>query len=127
LAQYVPITESHGRSGSIYGDIVSEWRKSPLVAGIAVALFVLIQLATPISRFGDHERAQRLGWQMFSVSVPDPTLTVVTDSGEEKIMLEDYMARVRSDIDIIALMPPHLCKVVEDAAAVNWDGGFYQC
>lgn len=114
-------------NGSIYGDIVSEWRKSPLVAGIAVALFVLIQLAIPVGRLGDHERAQRFGWQMFSVSVPAPTLTVVTDSGEEKVVLEDYMARVRSDIDILALMPPHLCDVVAGARKVTWDGGSHQC
>lgn len=127
MALYVPITESHGCSGSIYGDIVSEWRKSPMVAGIAVALFVLIQLAIPISRLGDHDRAERFGWQMFSVSVPAPTLTVVTGSGEEEVVLEDYMARVRSDIDIIALMPPHLCEVVEDSVAVIWDEGSHQC
>jgi hypothetical protein len=106
---------------------MSAWRRSPLVAVVVLVLFLLIQAAVPISRLGDHERADRFGWQMFSVHTEAPRFVVVTNHGTTEISLGDYMARVRGDIDIVDAMPPHLCEIVDGAVRVTWQTGSFEC
>jgi hypothetical protein len=103
------------------------WRASGVAAALGVSIFLVVQLALPILRFGDGDRAQRFGWQMFSTAERAPEFVVETQVGNIDIVLEDYMARVRSDVDIEGQMPPHLCVVVDDAIRVTWDGGSLQC
>lgn len=102
------------------------WRRSPRVAVGVIAAFAIVQLAIPISRFGSPDTV-RFGWQMFSTYEPDPGFIVETDTGSTEVDLEEYMARVRSDIDITSLMPAHLCSVVPGAEEVTWNGGSLEC
>jgi hypothetical protein len=37
------------------------------------------------------------------------------------------MAGARGDVDIVALLPPHLCNVVSGAVRVTWDSGEHEC
>jgi hypothetical protein len=105
---------------------MSDWRTSRLAAGIVIAVFVLVQLALPISRLG-REDAARFGWQMYSVARPSPQFVVSTSAGDVDIRLHDYMARVRADIDIVGLLPPHLCEVVSGAQTVTWEEREHRC
>ena len=104
-----------------------EWRKSPTVTAVSVALFVILQLAIPISRMGDTEQAQRFGWQMFSTVGESFEFTVQTLTGNLVIDLEEVMARARGDIPLEELLPPHLCETVEGAETVTWDDKSYKC
>lgn len=106
---------------------MSAWRRSPVIALLIVSVFLVVQLAIPISRLGHHQPTVRFGWQMFSVAIPAPEFVVATTNGDVSIDLEDYMARVRGDIDIEALLPPHLCQVVQGAIRVTWADGSYEC
>jgi hypothetical protein len=103
------------------------WRQSRAVALVVIAVFLTVQFVIPIARFGNHEVTQRFGWQMFAGFVPAPEIVVVTSQGEEPIALDEYMAWPRSDIDIIAYLPAHLCEVVPDARTVVWRNGSRQC
>jgi len=90
-------------------------------------MFLVVQLSIPILRFGDGDRAQRFAWQMFSTAEQSPVFVVHTQDETMEIALGDFMARVRADIDIVSLMPPHLCEVVPDADRVTWETGEHVC
>lgn len=106
---------------------MTEWRKSPAVAAVAVVLFVVLQLAIPINRMDNEEGPQGFGWQMFSTVGEAIEFTVHTPTGTVVIDLEDVMARARGDIPLEELLPPHLCNTVEGAVSVTWDNKSYQC
>jgi hypothetical protein len=102
-----------------------EWRKSIVVAVVATTLFLIVQLAMPISRLGDT--ARRFGWQMFSTAQFAPEFVVVTEDDEIDIDHRDYVAMSRADVDFEKLLPPHLCSVVPNAVSVRWEGGELIC
>jgi hypothetical protein len=109
----------------IYGGTVSDWRKSTVIAVIAMAMYLAVQLAIPISRIGDD--ARRFGWQMFSTAQFAPEFVVETATEEIDIDYRDYIAMSRADVDLETLLPPHLCSVVPGAISVRWDGGELEC
>jgi hypothetical protein len=94
---------------------------------VVIVAFLAVQLAIPISRLGAHESARRFGWQMFSTARETPAFVVNTESGVVEIELDEYMAGARGDVDIVALLPPHLCNVVSGAVRVSWDSGGHEC
>lgn len=106
--------------------MMAGWRRASATAVLVVALFLIVQLAVPISRFGD-DSTRRFGWQMFSLVRPSPQFVVTTSTGEVEIDLSEYMARVRDDVDVVALLPPHLCLVIRGAENVTWEDGSHQC
>ena len=106
---------------------MSEWRKSPAVALVIMTLFLILQLGVPLTRIGEHEMAQRFGWQMFSVLSQEIEFTVHTADSSETIDLDDIMARVRADLPLEEEVPPHLCKTTPEAVRVTWEGGEFQC
>lgn len=103
-----------------------DWRRSRLIAGLVIGVFLLVQLSIPLSRMGD-ESARRFGWQMFSSASSTPEFVVTTDTGEVEIDVGDFMAMIRADVDIVTLIPPHLCQVVPEARSVTWEEGSYEC
>lgn len=105
---------------------MSSWRKSPVIAVTVACLILVVQFAVPISRLGDHNLAARFGWQMFSGAAGVPQFVVETPGGDIEIVLEDYVARVRADIDL-SRFPSHLCEVVPGAEAVRWGEDSYLC
>ncbi len=110
----------------VYGVGMSDWRESRPLAYVILAVIVTLQLAIPLSRVGTDER--RFGWKMFSLEGTPLGLVVETTNGSEiEIDPDEYMAMVRADVDILALLPPHLCLVVPDAATVTWEGGSLEC
>ena len=116
----------HDACSSVYGVDMSSWRRSPVVAVVAMSLFLVVQLAIPISRVGE-EGPRRFGWQMFSTAQTSPEFVVTTETGDEAIDLSDYMARERADIDLQSLLPSHLCSTVPGAISVTWEDGQHRC
>jgi len=123
----VPITRVYETRQTVYGVAVSSWRRSKVVALAAIGVFLAVQLAIPMARYGEVDRAQRFGWQMFSIGEQAPRFVVETSTGNREIDLDDYLARVRGDIDIIGLMPAHLCEVIPGAITVTWQDGSHPC
>ena len=105
---------------------MTRWRQSSVVAIIGIGLFLAIQLAIPLARLGSDDAA-RFGWQMFATVGPPVEFTVHTDSGSELIDLDAYMARVRGDISLEDLLPPHLCNTIDNASSVTWDQSSFEC
>lgn len=105
---------------------MSNWRRSRPLALAVIIAFLVVQLAIPISRL-ENEDTRRFGWRMFSVTRLAPEFVVVTGTEDMEIVIEDYMARVRADIDIAGLLPAHLCAVVPDARKVTWEDGEHPC
>ncbi len=106
---------------------MNDWRQSPTVALLGIALFAIVQLAIPLSRIASDESPRRFGWQMYASAQQSPEFTVHTSSGSETIVLDDYMARVRLDLPLEELTPPHLCEVFPGAESVTWGDGIHQC
>lgn len=106
---------------------MDEWRSSPAIAILAIALFLTIQLAIPLSRLGDYDNSQRFGWQMFSTHVERIIFTVHTDATSSEVDLNEILARVRGDLPLTELVPPHLCRVTPDAERVTWSDEAYPC
>lgn len=115
--------------GYVYGESMSEWRSSRVVALVTISLFIVIQLAIPATRMGDHERAQRFGWQMFSSLVEQVEFEVLIEDSAEPIQIDlrEVTARVRDDLSLLEAVPDHLCETVPDAIAVRWQNGIQRC
>lgn len=106
---------------------VRSWRTSGALALAVIILFIAFQVTIPVSRIGVHESARRFGWQMFSTARETPAFVVATEEGEAPVELDDYMAGPRGDVDIVGLLPPHLCNVVPGALRVTWESGEFEC
>lgn len=91
-----------------------------------IAIFLVIQLAIPISRFAD-ETPRRFGWQMFTVTRQAPDFVVHTSTHDIEIDLDDFVARARGDIDLANILPAHLCNVIPDAESITWEDGHHRC
>lgn len=106
---------------------MTDWRRSRIVAGFAVALFLVVQIGIPLARLGEGDRTERFGWQMFTAAEEAPEFVVVTADSEIEVELLDYLARARADIDIVGSMPEHLCTVIPGAVSVSWQTGEFKC
>jgi hypothetical protein len=112
---------------AIYGEPMTGWRQSGVVALVVIVAFLLIHLAVPIERYGNPDVTARFAWQMFAGFVPAPDFTVVTAHGERQVALDEYMAWPRADIDIVRYLPGHLCDVISGAHSVRWESGSLEC
>lgn len=110
-----------------YGDRMREWRKSPVVALVAIALFAILQVTIPLMRLDDDARAQRFGWQMFSTYSPQIEFTVNTQEGTEPVDIDEIVARLRADLPLEEVVPPYICETTPSALEVTWDGQEYEC
>ena len=92
-----------------------------LAATIFFSVFLIVQLVTPIVQLIWAPRPARFGWQMFSVDVPPPVFSVVLDDGTTKpVGLEPYVSSLRGDVPLAQFLPAHLCRVVPQAVAVQY-------
>ena len=105
---------------------MTRWRQSSVVTIVGISLFLAIQLATPLARLGNHD-ASRFGWQMFGTVGAPVAFTVHTDGGSQLIDLDLYMARIRGDMSLEDLLPPHLCTIIDDATSVTWNRSNFEC
>lgn len=111
----------------VYRDDMTQWRTSHLVAGVVIALFLIVQLTIPIVQAGS-DAPERFAWQMFSKGESAPDFVIVLSNGEtQPIELADYVAAGRAEIDYDEYMPPHLCSVIPDAVEITWEEGAHRC
>lgn len=111
----------------IYGESMSNWRANGKTALVVVVVFLLVQLAVPISRLHPRETPHRWAWQMFSRSPHSVQFIVHTPTGSTEVDVSQYMSVVRGDIDLTTAMPMHLCSVHDDAVRITWETEELEC
>lgn len=104
-----------------------DWRRSPTLAIAFAAVWLTIQLAIPLSQLGSDEPSDRFVWRMFTTFVPAVEFTVSTPDGTTSVDLAEIVARLRADLPLKRSVPPHLCRVIEDAVSVSWSNGYHKC
>jgi hypothetical protein len=88
--------------------------------------FLAIQLAAPLVQLFWAPRPARFGWQMYSVvSKPPRFELIMRDGAAQPLDISPYVTSMRADVPLARFLPPHLCKLFPDAAAVSYalDGG----
>ena len=82
-------------------------------------LFLLTQTAVPLCRLA-VPRPARFGWHMFTAKRERVRFSVVLrDGSHEPVNLAAYVAQSRGEVDVEKALPPHLCRMVPEAAAVE--------
>ena len=93
-------------------------RKS--LARIFFVVFLLIQVTVPAVQLF-RPRPARFGWQMFSAIQRPPEFRVRLRSGASlTVDGYRYVGNARGDLDYERFLPPHLCRVVWGAVAVEY-------
>jgi len=109
-------------------------RLAGLVAASFFVAFLAIQIAVPIVQLVWAPRPARFGWQMYSVVSAAPRFDLIMRDGLARPLdITPYVTSLRADVPLTRFLPPHLCTLFSDAAAVRYqmdDGsqaGIYQC
>jgi hypothetical protein len=104
------------------------------IAACFFVVFLAVQLLMPLAQLVWSPRPARFGWQMYSVTSAAPNFELIMHDGSAKpIDITPYVTSLRGDVPLAHFLPPHLCKLFPDAAAVHYqmdDGsqaGTYQC
>jgi hypothetical protein len=109
-------------------------RAAEIAAALFFVAFLAIQLAVPIVQLVSAPRPARFGWQMYSVrSVPPRFDLLLRDGTSQPVALESYVTSLRADVPLVRFLPPHLCGIFPQAAAVRYqqdegsESGTYIC
>ncbi|NOT00826.1 MAG: hypothetical protein HOP29_09380 [Phycisphaerales bacterium] len=82
-------------------------------------VFAAVPIIVPLVQL-PADRPARFGWQMYSGIKIIPQFEVIgADGGMRPITLTDFVANVRADLRYDDVLPKHLCRVLDDAAAVR--------
>ena len=116
--------------------MVNRRRTAPsiLIAACFFVVFLAAQILIPLAQLAWAPRPARFGWQMYSVASAAPRFELIMRDGFAKpIDITPYVTSLRGDVPLARFVPPHLCTLFPDAAAVRYqmdDGsqaGTYQC
>jgi hypothetical protein len=98
------------------------------------AAFLAVQVVTPLAQLAWAPRPARFGWQMYSVISAAPRFELIMRDGASRpIDITPYVTSMRADVPLARFLPPHLCDLFPDAAAVSYQlagaaqTGSYQC
>jgi hypothetical protein len=113
------------------------YRRTPpaiLIAACFFVVFLAAQIVIPLAQLAWSPRPARFGWQMYSVVSVAPSFTLfMRDGATRPLDIRPYVASLRGDVPLAHFLPPHLCRLFPDAAAVHYqmdDGsqvGTYLC
>jgi hypothetical protein len=107
---------------------------SAIVAACFFTVFLAAQVLIPLAQLAWSPRPARFGWQMYSVVSAAPRFELIMRDGAVKLLdITPYVTSMRGDVPLARFLPPHLCTLFPDAAAVHYqmdDGsqaGTYPC
>ena len=107
---------------------------SIMFAACFFVVFLVAQILIPLAQLAWAPRPARFGWQMYSVASAAPRFELIMRDGAAKPLdITPYVTSLRGDVPLARFLPPHLCTLFPDAAAVHFqmdDGsqaGTYQC
>lgn len=95
--------------------------------GIRLGVFLsilAIQVAMPVVQL-TADRPARFGWHMFAGVRPGLEFEVRHADGRvEAVTLEEYVLKLRQEVDLAAHLPAHLCRAIPSAEAIvtRWKG-----
>jgi hypothetical protein len=99
--------------------VATPWSAKRLAEAAFFLLFLAVQTAVPLAQLW-KPRPARFGWQMYSGTQKRARFAVILRDGTtQRADLVRYVAVYRGEIDMEEAFPPHLCRVVPDAAAVQ--------
>jgi hypothetical protein len=105
----------------IMGTAIPAMRRWGLAQWV-VTVVIAAQLAVPFMALRQPSPT-RFGFQMYS-GLGGTVARVTTGSGEQaELDVSDYTTFPRGEIDWLRYLPPHLCRVYPDAAAVEVSQG----
>jgi hypothetical protein len=112
-------------------------RRTPLLITIAACFFIVFlaaQVLIPLAQLAWSPRPARFGWQMYSVVSAAPRFELLMHDGAKKPLdITPYVTSMRGDVPLGRALPPHLCRLFPNAAAIYYqmdDGsqaGTHQC
>lgn len=95
------------------------WTLQHVLAASFCTVFLGIQIALPIARLASP-RPARFAWHMWTALPRPPAFFVVMNDGSvHPADLRLYLVSSRGEMDASELLPPHLCRVIPDIAAVE--------
>ena len=107
---------------------------SSIVAACFFVAFLAAQLAIPLVQLAWAPRPARFGWQMYSVISAAPRFELIMRDGATKPLdITPYVSSMRGDVPLARFLPPHLCALFPDAAAIHYQmddrsqAGTYSC
>jgi hypothetical protein len=105
-----------------------------IIAACFFVVFLAAQAVIPLAQMVWSPRPARFGWQMYSVISSAPHFELITRDGATKPLdITPYVTSLRADVPLARFLPPHLCTLFPDAAAIHYamdDGsqaGTYPC
>ena len=107
---------------------------SIMLAACFFVVFLAAQILIPLAQLAWAPRPARFGWQMYSVASAAPRFELIMRDGVAKSLdITPYVTSLRGDVPLARFLPPHLCTLFPDAAAVHFEmddgsqAGTYQC
>ena len=98
-----------------------EYNSTPVVALAFVVLFLSIQIIVPVVKLMSP-RPARFGWHMWTVKPPRRQVVLLMRDGTSRPAdLRPYLAQGRGELDLDHVLPPHLCRMIPDVAAVRYN------
>ena len=92
----------------------------PVLALVFVVLFLSIQIIVPAVKL-TSSRPARFGWHMWTVTPPRRQVVLLMRDGTTRPAdLRPYLAQGRGELDLDNVLPPHLCRMIPDVAAVRY-------
>lgn len=111
--------QARSRQREYYRHAGEIWTSKNVLVLIFFASFLTIQIVVPIIKL-TSQRPARFGWQMWSARKKFPRFFVVMKDGtSQPADLSRYIGWSRGEIDLTEALPPHLCRVVPEIAAVQ--------
>jgi hypothetical protein len=95
------------------------WTWKNALAALFCCTFLALQIAVPLVQLASP-RPARFGWHMWSARRKvSRFLVVMRDGTTRPADLAAHVGLGRGEMDLDTALPPHLCRVVPDAAAVE--------
>ena len=92
----------------------------PALVLVFVVLFLSIQIIVPAVKLMSP-RPARFGWHMWTVKPPRRHVVLLMRDGTTRPAdLRPYLAQGRGELDLDDVLPPHLCRMIPDVAAVHY-------
>jgi hypothetical protein len=95
------------------------WTWKSARAALFCGAFLTLQIVVPLVQLASP-RPARFGWHMWSARrTPSRFLVILRDGTTRPADLARYVGLGRGEMDLDTALPPHLCRVVPDATAVE--------
>lgn len=98
---------------------IIKWTAWHKVVLAVIVLFLAIQIGVPLAKLSSR-RPARFGWHMWTTVPSRRNFSLLMRDGSFRVAdLSPYVALARGELDLNNALPPHLCRMMPDVAAVH--------